>query len=142
MERLFSRRTVLVAGFVATTPSVRAKLRPINPHIVSVVEGWLTLLDGERYDEAWQETSEWHRAASTPQAFRHALEGVRRPLGPPRSRTLWRESYRTSVKGRPDGHYYHVVSSTAFEARVSGAFEHVLLESEDGQWKVTGYALR
>lgn len=58
------------------------------------------------------------------------------------SRALWRELHHKSVKGRADGNYYHVLFNTAFEQKSSASFEHVLLEYEDGQWRVALYALR
>lgn len=142
MKRLFRRRLILAAGCVAIATAAWGQLRPVNPHIVSVAERWLSLLDGERYDEAREETSSWYRAVIADPGFLLRLEGVRRPLGRSLSRALWRETYWTSLKGRPDGRYYQVVFSTVFETKASGTFEHVLLESEGGQWKVTGYYLR
>ena len=133
---------VLVFAVVAIAQSEAFAKDPVYPEITAVAERWLGLLDQERYEQAWQETSNYYRAVVTREDFLRITEGTRQPLGKTVSRAFWKEYYSKTWKGMPDGNYCYTTFNTIFENRPGGGFEHVLLQMHNREWKVTGHNLR
>lgn len=145
MDALWVQRILVVLGITAASiigPYAIAAKESINPETSRTAERWLELLDGGQYDQAWQEASKSYKAIVTRDDFVRVVGGQRTLFGKKDSRTFWQEGYRTTLRGRPDGEYYGITFNTTFEKKPAGAFEVVILERENTEWKVTGYVHR
>src|SRR5262245_3838382 len=155
MDAVWKQRILIVLGILAASiadlphPALGqdfiapyASGGPRNPEISKTAERWLELLDGEQYDQAWQEVSKFLKTGVIRDDFVRAVGGRRAPFGMKNSRTFWGEGYRTTLRGRPDGQYYVIIFNTTFEKKPAGSFEQVILERENTEWKVTDYRIR
>lgn len=104
-------------------------------------QAWLSLIDLQRYGEAYGSTGEIFRTSVTPDDWRRKLASAREPLGPVRSRSLMTNEARTELPGAPDGDWRILRFSTTF-ANKAAAVETVVLRREEGGYAVEGYFVR
>jgi hypothetical protein len=103
---------------------------------------WLALVDGEKYAESWDGSSQTFKAAMTKEKWKEALTAVRKPLGKLISRSVKSKQYATSLPGAPDGEYVVVQYSTSFENKKSAVETVTPVLDKDGKWRVSGYYIR
>ncbi|WP_020655735.1 DUF4019 domain-containing protein [Massilia niastensis] len=102
---------------------------------------WLELVDSGKAGESWTEASPSLRAAVSREQWAAALESVRSPLGPVRSRTQQSATLTRSLPGAPAGEYVVIQYRTSFAGGI--AIETVTpMREPDGSWKVSGYYVK
>jgi hypothetical protein len=102
-------------------------------------ESWLVLVDAGKYDESWQEASQYFRGAVTKDDWRKALQGSRDPLGKLLSRKLRSATYKTTLPGAPDGEYVVIQYESSFEHKQTAVETVTPTLDKDGKWRVSGY---
>lgn len=103
---------------------------------------WLATVDGGRYDESLDAASGFFKTAITKAHWRRALEGVRRPLGKARERTLRGSTYARELPGAPDGHYVVIQFATRFENKQAAVETITPMLDQDGEWRIAGYFIK
>ena len=109
---------------------------------VASAEAWLSLVDQEKYGEAWESASAYLKNAIAKEDFIKALRGARAPLGKMESRKLKSKEYRTSLPGAPDGEYVVLQFDTSLEHKKSAVETITPMLDKDGTWKVSGYFIK
>jgi hypothetical protein len=110
--------------------------------LVTAARNWLELQDDQKYQDAWDRAAAHFRVTNSQEAFLRFAIGVRRPLGKPTNREIWRQGFRAQLRGRPDGQYFVVSFRTTFTEAGQSVFEHVTLENESQGWTVSSYIFR
>ena len=103
-------------------------------------EKWLSLVDGQEYQESWNQASSMFRGQVSQEQWVKALQRSREPLGVLVSRASSRVELATSLRGAPDGDYAIIHFNTAFMNK-SVVTERLTLVKEDGRWQVAAYAI-
>ncbi|MFH0908315.1 MAG: M56 family metallopeptidase [bacterium] len=103
---------------------------------------WLGLVDGERYEESWDDASVAFRAAVTSDDWVRMVGTVRRPLGKVISRTIASSIHQTNLPGAPDGDYVIFQTETSFEKKKSAVETVTMMKQDDGSWRGAGYFIR
>jgi Protein of unknown function (DUF4019) len=98
---------------------------------------WLSLTDGGKYAESWQEASTSFKSAVKQEQWEQMAATVRKPLGAVVSRKLKAAKYQTALPGAPDGEYVIAQFETAFANKASA----VTLD-KDGKWRTAGYYIK
>ena len=103
---------------------------------------WLSLTDGGRYAESWQEAASFFRAAITAEDWVKALEGARSSFGGVQSREIASAEYVTTLPGAPDGEYVVFLFNASFENKENAVETVTAMKDLDGAWRVGGYFIR
>lgn len=103
---------------------------------------WLELVDNELYEESWAQASELFKGAVTPEGWRQAASGARKPLGALVSRKLKSRTYTKQLPGAPDGEYVVIQFDAVFENKASAVETVTPMLDPDGVWRVSGYYIR
>jgi hypothetical protein len=104
-------------------------------------DAWLQLLDAEKYDQCWQQSSAFFQKKVPEIAFQKGMDTVRKPLDPVVTRTLHTSEYKTELSGLPKGEYVAFVWETVF-SNSKEMLESLIMTDEAGQWKMIGYAVQ
>ena len=84
---------------------------------VEAAEGWLELVDTEKYEESWDEAASYFQGAVSTEQWLSSMQSVRNPLGQKLSRSLKSKQYYTSLPGAPDGEYKVTLQNCYFLLR-------------------------
>ena len=103
-------------------------------------EQWLEAMDEHRYAEGWNESAAVVKTGRTEQSWIQEIGGPREALGKPLMREFKRAQFSNRVRGAPEGSYVTAVYLTKF-TNIPPANEVVLLDLEDGEWRVGGYSI-
>jgi hypothetical protein len=106
---------------------------------VASAQQWLKIIDAGNYAEGWESASEYLKNAVPEDAFTQSLQGVRKPLGKVKNRTLASAQYTTRLPGAPDGEYVVIQFRTGFENKAYAVETITPQKEKDGQWRVSGY---
>lgn len=109
---------------------------------LSAAKQWLTIVDNEKYDDSWKETSEFFRNAVRPDQWVQSMQAVRKPLGKLVSRTVKTTVYQSSLPGAPDGEYVVIQFETSFENKKAAVETITPMLDKDGVWRVSGYYIK
>ena len=109
---------------------------------VAAAEAWLALVDGERYDDSWNEAASYFKGAVTSVSWQAQVGAVRKPLGKLVSRKLKSKQYATSLPGAPDGKYVVIQYDSVFASKASAIETVTPMADTDGKWRVSGYYIR
>lgn len=112
-----------------------------EPAVVAA-EGWLKLVDEEKFSESWKESAEYFKGAVKQDQWEQSIQSVRIPLGAVISRRLKAKNFATSLPGAPDGEYVVIQFATSFENKVSAVETVTPMMDKDGQWRVSGYYIK
>lgn len=104
----------------------------------NAAHAWLLLLDRKDWGSAWDASSGMFRQAVPLSNWMDAVPKVREPFGPLVERQPVEAVYRTTLPGRPDGHYVTVLFNSKFDKQVVREVVTTMREP-DGRWRVTGY---
>lgn len=113
----------------------------VNP-AMSAATAWLALVDGQRYAESWETSSELFQKATQKLQWEVSLQTVRGPLGPVAYRKLRSAAYTRTLPGAPPGEYVVIQYNTNFENRPLSTETVTPSKDKDGTWKVSGYFIR
>jgi hypothetical protein len=109
---------------------------------VDAARAWLSLVDGEQYEESWENAAQLFRGAVEKEQWTQVMTSMRKPFGKNLSRTLKSKRYRTSLPGAPDGEYVIIQFKASF-ANKKAAIETITpMLDPDGQWRVSGYYMK
>jgi hypothetical protein len=109
---------------------------------LSAAEQWLTMVDNEKYNDSWKETSELFRNAVQLEQWVQSMQAVRKPLGQLISRKVKTTAYTSSLPGAPDGEYVVIQFDTSFENKKSAVETVTPMLDTDGFWRVSGYYIK
>ena len=103
---------------------------------------WLALADRSDAQASWNAAGKKFQAAMPATGWADALSKVRTPLGPVKSRTIFKTNFTKSFPGAPDGDYALIVYTTSFANKAEGHETLTLERESDGKWRVVGYFIR
>jgi hypothetical protein len=109
---------------------------------VDAARSWLSLVDGEKYAESWDEAAQIFKGAIQKEQWAQTMQAVRKPFGKNLSRELKSKSYRTALPGAPDGEYVIIQFLTSFENKKSTIETITPMLDADGKWRVSGYYMK
>ena len=140
MRRMFSYLFLAVMAAVSGCSSAG------NPQAeaaaVAAAKDWLSLVDGEKYAESWDEAAQPFKGAVPKEKWVQTLQAGRKPFGGNMSRELESKHYRTSLPGAPDGEYVVIQFKTSFENKKSAVETITPMLDKDGKWRVSGYFIK
>jgi len=109
---------------------------------IAAAKTWLSLVDGEKYAESWEESAQYFKGAVKKEQWIQAMQSGRKPFGKNISRSLKSKSYRTALPGAPDGEYVIIQFNASFENKKVALETITPLLDKDGQWRVSGYYMK
>ena len=123
-------------------PATRAEKPDKEKAALSSAESWLSLVDGGKYCDSWNEAAGYFKGAMKEERWQETLQAVRKPLGKVISREVKSKSYHTSLPGAPDGEYVVIQFETSFENKKSAIETVTPMMDKDGKWRVSGYFIK
>jgi hypothetical protein len=127
--------TMILAALVTMMASGAA-----NEEAQKAGEAWLSLLDGQKYEESWKQASSMFQSQVAQEVWTASLKRARDPLGSMVSRAAPRADFPKTLRGAPDGEYAVFHFQTNFTNK-EGVTERVTLVLEDGKWRAAAYAI-
>jgi len=106
---------------------------------LAAAEGWLKIVDKEKYGDSWKEASAFFKGAVSQDQWKRTLEALRQPLGRIISRELISKQFTTHLPGAPDGEYVVIQFRTSFQNKKSSIETVTPMKDRDGRWRVAGY---
>jgi hypothetical protein len=103
---------------------------------------WLTLIDKNRFDDSWTQSSAFLKHNITKEKWSAILEQQRQPLGAAVSRSLTKSEFQYQIPGVPDGTYSVNQYKTTFSKKGMVSETVILARETDGQWKPIGYFIK
>ena len=101
-------------------------------------QAWLLLLDRRDWGTAWDSASTGFKQAVPLGNWMDNIPKVRAPLGALKERQPGEAVYKTSLPGRPAGHYVSVAFTSTFEKGELSEVVTTVLDA-DGRFRVLGY---
>jgi hypothetical protein len=132
---------VALFAILAAAPAVAGDQDPTAPAQGAAVQ-WLSLSDGARYGDAWEQAAVYFRDAIKKPDWEAAAKAAREPLGAVKSRSLESAAVKTTLPGMPDGEYVVIEYETSFENKAKAIETITPMKEKDGSWKVAGYFIR
>ena len=109
---------------------------------VAAAKTWLSLVDGEKYAESWDQAAQVFKGAVQKEQWVQTMQAARAPFGKNISRELKSKRYCTSLPGAPDGQYVVIQFDASFENKKSTVETITPMLDEDGTWRVSGYFMK
>ena len=109
---------------------------------VGAAEAWLSLVDGEKFAESWEEAAQFFKGTVQMEQWIQTMQSMRKPFGKNISRELKSKRYRTALPGAPDGEYVVIQFKASFENKKSAIETITPMLDKDGQWRVSGYFMK
>jgi hypothetical protein len=103
---------------------------------------WLQLIDGQRFDQSWDQASLFLKEHITKPQWRDILSQQRQPLGPISSRNKMRSEYQYNIPGIGPGTFEITVYRTSFANHTTMDETLILARESDGKWRAIGYYLK
>jgi hypothetical protein len=138
MKRLLASTTVLL--LLAGT--CLADDKTAIDQAQAAAKDWLTLTDGAKYAQSWEEAASLFKAAVTKANWESALIGTRTPLGTLKSRKVKGATFTRTLPGAPDGEYVVIQYDTQFEKKAAAVETVTPMREKDGSWRVSGYFIK
>ncbi len=139
-------KIMLMCLSLAVVVSLSACSSASNPQAetdaVAAANAWLSLVDGEKYAESWEEAAQFFKGAVQKEQWIQTMQSGRKPFGKNISRELKSKSYRTSLPGAPDGEYVVIQFKASFENKKSTIETVTPMLDKDGEWRVSGYFMK
>ncbi len=134
--------SLALAALLAVAPLTgAADVDPTAPAQGAATQ-WLSLSDGARYGEAWEQAATYFRDSIRKPDWEAAAKAARGPLGAVKSRSLKSATVKTTLPGMPDGEYVVIEYETRFENKAAATETITPMKEKDGAWKVSGYFIR
>ena len=102
-----------------------------------LAESWLSLVDAGEFEKAWNQMSERLKMRVSKEMWENLIRNYQRENGKLKSRKLV-----TLTSPRPERKLVTIQFDTEFLKRQSTATESLVLELEDGEWRITSYSIR
>ncbi|HEY8357129.1 MAG TPA: DUF4019 domain-containing protein [Ramlibacter sp.] len=157
-------RLALLAATLCVAAGAQAQLRPAvpapapapaaaapaqNPAAADMAEAgklaahaWLLLLDRKDWGTAWDAAATPFRQSVPLGSWMDGIPKVRQPFGNFVERQPVEAIYKTTMPGRPDGHYVSVMFTSKFEQNPRVQEVVTAMRDTDGRWRVAGYTAR
>lgn len=103
---------------------------------------WLLLLDRRDWGTAWDSSANMFRQSVPLASWMDGIPKVRQPFGALVERQFVEAVYKTSMPGRPDGHYVSVMFASKFDKSPQVQEVVTTVREPDGRWRVAGYTAR
>ncbi len=103
---------------------------------------WLSLVDGAKYGDSYQEAAQYFKNAITKDQWQIAMHASREPLRELRSRRVDSATYATTLPGAPDGEYVIFLYDSSFANKRSAVETVTVMLDGDGTWRVSGYFVK
>ena len=103
---------------------------------------WLLLLDRKDWGTAWDTSASVFRQSVPLGSWMDAIPKVRQPFGNLVERQPVETIYKTSMPGRPEGHYVTVMFASKFDKNPQVQEVVTAMRDADGRWRVAGYTAR
>ena len=140
MKRTFSSAVLLV--FLLVYSQMVLADQSIEESAVAASKAWLSLVDGGRYVESWNQAAAYFKNALSKEQWERSLVAVRKPLGSVLSRRLASKTYTKTLPGAPDGEYVVIQYQSSFENKKSAVETVTPTMQTDGHWRVSGYYIK
>ena len=105
----------------------------------NAAQAWLMLLDRKDWGTAWDNSSTVFRQTVPLSNWMDSIPKVREPFGRLMVRVPEETVYKTTLPGRPNGHYVSTKFASKFEKTEIDEIVTTMLDT-DGRWRVTGYS--
>jgi hypothetical protein len=135
------RRAVVLATLVLLATLSSSVIAQPSAAPENAAKQWLSLLDGGKYNESWNQAGSFFKARISAQIWHSKVMPVRRPLGAVKSRKAKTVTLSHSLPGVPDGQYAVVRFNSVFAHKTS-AIETVTLDKKNKNWAVIGYFIK
>lgn len=109
---------------------------------VQAAGAWLELIDGGRYEAAWETAGDEFRGVVTVRAWERRISSLRRGIGAVRARSLSSTEETDSLPGGKEGDYVVVTFDSAFDTLTDAVETVIVSRQEAGGWKPVGYFVR
>ncbi|RYY88519.1 MAG: DUF4019 domain-containing protein, partial [Comamonadaceae bacterium] len=103
---------------------------------------WLLLLDRKDWGTAWDATAAVFRQSVPLGSWMDGIPKVRQPFGNFVEREPVEAIYKTTMPGRPAGHYVSVMFKSKFDKNPQVQEVVTAVRDADGRWRVAGYTAR
>ncbi|QJW84048.1 DUF4019 domain-containing protein [Ramlibacter terrae] len=103
---------------------------------------WLLLLDRKDWGTARDSSASVFRQSVPLGSWMDAIPKVRQPFGNPVERQPVEAIYKTTMPGRPNGHYVSVMFASKFDKNPQVQEVVTAMRDTDGRWRVAGYTAR
>jgi hypothetical protein len=124
-------------------PAVASSAPAANPEMENAgklaAHAWLLLLDRQDWGTAWDSSAAMFRQTVPLPAWMDAIPKVREPFGPLVAREAAEAMYKTTLQGKPDGHYVSVIFTSKFGKKPQVQEVVTTVREADGRWRVAGY---
>lgn len=108
---------------------------------LDMAESWLDLVDRESYAVSWELAGAALKGAARKEDWMRTVAAARLHRGPVLARRPVEDAVTDAVAGLPQGEYALVSFETAFR-ETGDAVESLILEREEGAWRVVAYFVR
>jgi hypothetical protein len=132
-------RLFVFSVLIAISASLATVAAPAEDEAETSAQKWLALVDGQKYEESWDQASSMFRNEVSQAQWVAALKRSRDPLGAMMSRTRTRLEFSTFLRGAPKADYAIIHFSTSFDSK--RATERLTLVKEDGKWGMAAYGI-
>lgn len=109
---------------------------------IDVAEGWLDLVDRERYRLSWDAAGAALKEEVSKEEWAQTVGAARLHRGMVLARRLVESEPVEAVAGLPPGDYVLVSFETAFRGTGDSVESLILTREGDGRWKVVAYFVR
>lgn len=133
-----ARRIILIA-MLAWFPALAADEEINVTPAIQAANAWLALIDGQRYGESWEQSSQLFQDATPRLKWETTAQSVRGPLGAVQGRKMHSATYTRTLPGAPPGEYVVIRYETHFANRPFSTETVTPSREKDGTWKVSGY---
>jgi hypothetical protein len=113
---------------------------PPEDEATATGQKWLALLDHEKYDESWKQSSSMFRDQVEQEQWIASLKQFRQPLGGMLTRSVARIDFTKTLRGAPDADYSIIHFKTDFTNKTA-VTERLTLVRESGEWHTAAYAI-
>ncbi|MGV3572146.1 MAG: DUF4019 domain-containing protein [Ramlibacter sp.] len=130
------------AAAPAAAPAQDAAAREMADAGKLAAHAWLLLLDRKDWGTAWDASAGVFRQSVPLGSWMDAIPKVRQPFGNLVERQPVEAIYKTTMPGRPDGHYVSVMFASKFDKNPQVQEVVTAMRDTDGRWRVAGYTAR
>jgi hypothetical protein len=109
---------------------------------MSAAQGWLGLIDGERYGAGWEAASETFRTSVEKPKWETRVAAARGPLGGVIMRKVRSASFTRTPDGTDGAGYVVIQYDTRFENRPLSTETVTTVRESDASWRVADYAIK
>ncbi len=141
MRKPFAAVLIVLCALMLTGVSACQSTNPADAEnqAVAAATQWLSLLDGGKYEDAWNNSDDAIKNVGNKEQFARAMARVRAPLGNEVGRQVQDKAYAKDPQNAPPGEYVQIHFHASFEKSKSVLELVTLRKQADGTWKVGQY---